>query len=185
MKKLLVIIFLLFLSVDARALEMAGVKVPETASIGGLVLQLNGCGIRKKFIINVYLGALYTPNQVASLEECRRTPGDKLIRMIFLYQEVEKEKIVDAFAEGFEKNSPELAGSGEVRKFLALFTADFLKGDIMDLELGEPGSVVARHNGRVLGGLNSQPLAQGILAIYLGEHPADDDLKRALLGLNR
>lgn len=185
MKKLLVLVILLFLPVDVRALEMAGVKVPETATIGSQILKLNGCGIRKKFIINVYLGALYTPHQVASLEECRRTPGDKLIRMTFLYKKVEKEKIVEAFAEGFQKNSPELAGSSEVRKFLALFTADFLKGDIVDLELGGSGSVVARQNGRVLGTLNSQPLAQEILAIYLGEHPAADDLKSALLGLNQ
>lgn len=185
MKKLLVIVFLLLLSVDVRALEMAGVKVPETASIGNQVLKLNGCGIRKKFFMNIYLGALYTPRQVASLEECRQVPGDKLIRMTFLYKKVEKEKIVEAFAEGFEKNSPALAHSSEARKFLALFTADFLKGDIVELEMGGSGSVTARHNGRVLGTLNSQPLAHAILAIYLGEHPADDDLKSAMFGQSR
>jgi hypothetical protein len=33
--------------------------------------------------------------------------------------------------------------------------------------------------------MESPPLARGILAIYLGEHPADDDRKKGVLGLNR
>jgi hypothetical protein len=45
--------------------------------------------------------------------------------------------------------------------------------------------VAVRFNDRVLGTLESLPLVRGILAIYLGEHPADDDLKKGMLGLKR
>jgi hypothetical protein len=185
MKKILAIVVLLLLSANAQALEMAGVSVPETANIGNQVLELNGCGIRKKLFFSIYLGALYTPRHVSSLKECQQVPGDKLIRMTFLYKKVEKEKIVAAFAEGFEKNSPELAMSSEVRKFLSFFSEDFSSGDIVELELGGSGKTVVRYNGRVLGTLDSPALAPGVLAIYLGEHPADDDLKKGMLGLNR
>ena len=78
-----------------------------------------------------------------------------------------------------------MSGSNEARKFLSLFRNDFGSGDTVDLELGSLGKVVVRHNDRVLGTLDSLPLARGILAIYLGEHPADDDLKKGMLGLKR
>ncbi len=184
MKKFFAIVALLLLTANAQALEMAGVSVPETASIGSRPLQLNGCGIRQKFFIDVYLGALYTAQRVSSLEACRKAPGDKLIRMTFLYKKVEKGKIVAAFAEGFAQNAPEFSRSPAEQEFLALFTADFLRGDTVELELHEAGSVSVRHNGRMLGGVASRSLGGGILAIFLGEHPADEDLKKGMLGLD-
>jgi hypothetical protein len=105
--------------------------------------------------------------------------------MTFLHKKVGRDKIVEAFAEGFARNVPELSGSTEAHKFLAFFRSDFKSGDTVDLELGNSGKVEVRQNDRVLGSLDSLPLARGILAIYLGEHPADDDLKKGMLGLNR
>ena len=39
--------------------DVAGVDVPDTLSVEGKTLQLNGAGIRKKFVVKVYVGALY------------------------------------------------------------------------------------------------------------------------------
>jgi hypothetical protein len=185
MKNLLVLVVLLLLTANSQALEVAGVSIPETISIGSHVLKLNGYGIRKKFFVSVYVGSLYTAATVSSLAEALNDPDDKLIRMVFVHKKVGRDKIVEAFAEGFARNTPELSGSSEARQFLALFRNDFSSGDTVDLELGKSGKVVIRHNDRVLGALESPLLAQGILAIYLGEHPADDDLKKGMLGLNR
>lgn len=185
MKNLLILVVLLLLTAKAQALEVAGVSIPETTSIGSHVLKLNGYGIRKKFFISVYVGSLYTGRPVSSLSAALDDPGDKLIRMVFVHKKVGRDKIVEAFAEGFVRNTPELSGTSEARQFLAFFRNDFISGDTVDLELGKSGRVEVRHNDRVLGTLESLPLARGILAIYLGEHPADDDLKRGMLGLNR
>jgi len=184
MKRFVAMVALLLLAANVQALEMAGVSVPETASVDGRPLRLNGCGIRQKFFIDVYLGALYTAHRVTSLEACRKAPGDKLVRMTFLYKKVDREKIVAAFSEGFAQNAPELSRAAAVQEFLALFTADFLRGDLVELEVGEDGGVVVRHNGRVLGNVDSRSLGEGILAIFLGEHPADEELKEGMLGLN-
>jgi len=184
MKKVVAMVALLLLAANVQALEMAGISVPGTASVADRPLRLNGCGIRQKFFVDVYLGALYTAQRITSLEECRKAPGDKLIRMTFLYKKVDREKIVAAFAEGFAQNAPELSRSPAVQEFLALFTADFLRGDQVELELGEGGGVEVRHNGRRLGSVASRPLGEGILAIFLGDHPADEELKQGMLGLN-
>ncbi len=175
-----VIIFMLVCPVFAQ--EVAGVKLEPAVTVKNHTLKLNGYGLRKKFFVKVYVGSLYSGKRLTTASEALRDSGDKLIRMNFLHSKVEKEKIVEAFNEGITNNSPELAGSADAKKFLALFTADFHRGDVVDLTLGADGSVSVSHNNRHLGTVASTKLAKGVLAIYLGEKPADDDLKAGMLG---
>ncbi|NJD90058.1 MAG: hypothetical protein FIA91_00860 [Geobacter sp.] len=182
MRILLALIFVVALSANAGAVEIAGVSIDPTVTVNNQQLKLNGSGIRKKFFVKVYIGSLYAAKKLSSGSEALKDPGAKLIRMNFLHSKVDKEKIIEAFSEGFANNSPGLAGSSEAKKFLALFTADFVRGDVVDLLLGADGSVSAKHNGRQLGTVTSPRLASGVLAIYLGDKPADDGLKKGMLG---
>lgn len=182
MRVLLVVVAMLVLAGVSDAKEIAGVQVAPSVTVNDQTLMLNGSGIRRKFLIKVYVGSLYSAKPLRSAAEALRDPHDKLIRMNFLYSRVEKEKIIDAFKEGLRNNSPGLVDSAEARKFLSLFTADFKKGDVVDLGLGGDGTVTAKHNGKVLGTVVSKRLAEGILAIYLGEKPADEELKKGMLG---
>lgn len=183
MKRILIILLSLLIAGNALAIEVAGVTVPADVEIAGEKLQLNGYGIRKKFVfVKVYVGSLFTSAKASAPEEILALPGNKLIRMDFLYSKVDKKKIIDAFAEGFEKNSPQLVATPEVRQFLALFKNDFIEGDTVDLELTGDGKVTARHNGKDLGSIQSKGLVDGILLIYLGAQPADADMKAGMLG---
>jgi len=182
MKRLLLLIIgVCLVAVPAAALEVAGVQLQNQVSVAGQDLQLNGYGIRKKLFFKIYVGSLYTSAPVTTTEQALAVPGAKLIRMDFLYGKVDKEKIVDAFAEGFEKNSPGLIDAGPASAFLGWFDADFVRGDQVDLVLGADGTVSASHNGRPLGQVTDAALARGVLLIYLGERPADDDLKEGML----
>lgn len=182
MKKLVLVLALLLAATGANAVEVSGVRLDPTVSVDGETLTLNGHGIRKKFIIKVYVGSLYASRRVSSAEEALSAPGAKLIRMNFLLGKVEKEKIVEAFSEGFAKNAPDVARSAEARAFLSLFTSDFHKGDAVDLLLGAGGTVSVKHNGKVLGSVASASLGKGVLLIYLGPKPADEGLKKGMLG---
>jgi hypothetical protein len=183
MKNLFVAVVLtLFLASQSFALEVAGVQMDQAVTIHGQQLKLNGYGIRKKFFVKVYIGSLYASRHLASAAEAYGDNGNKLIRMNFLHAKVAKEKIIEAFNEGFTSNSPDLAGSAEVKKFLGLFTADFIHGDVVDLVIGADGSVSASHNGRPLGTVTSAKLGKAVLAIYLGDKPADASLKSGMLG---
>ena len=179
---LLALLFVLLLAGTAPALEIAGVPIEPSVTVNNHMLKLNGSGIRKKFFVKVYIGTLYASKRLASAAEALRDNGDKLIRMNFLHSKIGKEKITEAFREGIANNSPDLADSAEVTNFLALFTADFKRGDVVDLFLGGNGAVTVKHNSKVLGTVVSPRLATSILAIYLGEKPADDALKRGMLG---
>jgi hypothetical protein len=56
------------------------------------------------------------------------------------------------------------------------------RGDVLDLSLRGDGVVDVLFAGRVIGTLRSPELARAILAMYVGDHPADEHLKRRLLG---
>ncbi len=172
----------LILTTSAYAVEVAGVNLEPSVTVNGQALKLNGYGLRKKLFIKVYIGSLYATKRLTTSSAALGDSGDKLIRMNFLHSKVEKEKILDAFSEGFTNNSPELAGSGDVKKFLSLFTSDFMRGDVVDLALAADGTVSASHNGKSLGTIASTKLAKGVLAIYLGDKPADESLKKGMLG---
>lgn len=185
MKRTLLVIALLLVSGNGFGLEVAGTSIEPTVTLRNQPLKLNGSGIRKKFFIKVYIGSLYATKHLSSPSEVLNDTGDKLIRMQFLYSKVGKEKIINAFAEGFANNAPGVSASGEGKKFLAFFITDFVRGDTVDLQLGADGTVVATHNGKVLGSIKSNNLAHGILAIYFGNKPADEGLEKGMLGMQQ
>ena len=182
MRKLAVALSFLLLSSHAWALDVAGVNVAPTVSARQKTLTLNGAGIRKKLFIKVYVGSLYTERKVATPAQLLADPGEKLIRMNFVHSKVEKEKIIEVFAEGLANNSPAVAPSAEAKAFLSWFTADFVAGDTVDISLSPDGTVAASHNGKALGTARSPALVQGVLLIWFGEKPADGGLKKGMLG---
>ena len=182
MRKLAVALSILLLSSQAFALEVGGVNVAPTVSVHQKTLTLNGAGIRKKLFIKVYVGSLYTERKVTTPAQLLADPGEKLIRMSFVHSKVEKEKIVETFAEGLANNSPGVARSAEAKAFLSWFTADFVAGDTVDISLSPDGTVAASHNGKALGTVRSPELVRGVLLIWFGEKPADGSLKKGMLG---
>jgi len=182
MRKLAVALSFLLLSSQAFALDVAGVNVAPTVAVQQKTLLLNGAGIRKKLFVKVYVGSLYTERKVTTPAQLLADPGEKLIRMSFVYKKVEKEKIIEAFTEGLANNSPGVARSAEAKAFLSWFTADFVAGDTVDISLSPDGTVAASHNGKALGTVRSPALVQGVLLIWFGEKPADGGLKKGMLG---
>ncbi len=183
MRNLAVALSFLLLSSQSFALEVAGVNVAPTVSVQQKTLLLNGAGVRKKYLtVKVYVGSLYTERKVTTSAQLLADPGEKFIRMNFVYKKVEKEAIVEAFAEGLANNSPDVARSAEAKAFLSWFTADFVAGDTVDISLSPDGTVAASHNGKALGTVRSPALVQGVLLIWFGEKPADGSLKKGMLG---
>ncbi|MGE5283877.1 MAG: chalcone isomerase family protein [Actinomycetota bacterium] len=182
MRKLAVALSILLLSSQAFAVDVAGVSVAPAVSVHQKTLTLNGSGIRKKLFIKVYVGSLYTERKATSPAQLLADPGEKLIRMNFVYKKVEREKITEAFAEGLANNSPAVAGTAEAKAFLSWFTSDFVAGDTVDISLAPDGTVTASQNGKTLGTVRSPALARGVLLIWFGEKPADSGLKKGMLG---
>jgi hypothetical protein len=172
----------LLLTSSALAREVAEVQVPEAATVGGKALVLNGVGIRKKLFIKVYVGALYLPQQRADAAAILAEDAPWKVSM-FMKRDVDHEKIVGAFQEGFEHNSP-----GELPQHLASLKA--WEAILQDLKSGQElaityvpgeGTTLAAPGGKA-STVPGPTFGAAILRNWLGARPADDGLKRAMLG---
>lgn len=178
------ILVLLLSGFNTAALEVAGVDVPQSVTIGNKVLVLNGAGIRKKFFIKVYVGALYLPVKRGTVEEILAEQGSKRIVMSFLYKEVSAEKLVDGWNEGFAKNN----SAGEMKTLqerINQFNSMFVtvrKGDEIRLDYLPDQGTQVRINGILKGSVPGEDFARALLKIWLGPEPADANLKDAMLG---
>jgi len=166
----------------AQAREVAGVNLADTAALAGKTLQLNGAGLRSKLFIKVYVGALYLETKSSDAAAILAADQAWLVSMTFK-RDVEKEKIIGAFKEGFENNSkadlPALTGG--LAKFDAALK-DLKSGDVMVITYfpGQGATVVAPGGGSAT--VEGKVFADALLRNWLGDKPADGDLKKGMLG---
>lgn len=185
MQKGLCLIGIMLLVGAASARQMAGVEVPEQITlVEGQVLRLNGAGVRRKFFLKVYVGALYVPSVVNAASAVLAQDGPRQVMMHVLYSELSRDKLVDGWKAGFEANLSPTAFAElqpRIRQFNALFES-VAEGDVMQLTYlpGQGTTVVIR--GEAKGVIAGKDFNDALLRIWLGEHPADDGLKEAMLG---
>jgi hypothetical protein len=173
----------LLLALPAGAGTLADVTMPDKAEVKGQSLVLNGMGLRKKFVIKVYVAGLYLPQKEKSAQKI--LSGDTPHRMVmhFLYG-VSKDQMCDAWNEGLEANTPN--PSADVKKAFTTLCGwmepiDKGKQLVMTYVPGEGTQVEV--NGKVKGTIPGAAAADAILATWIGPDPAPGaDFKKALLG---
>ena len=80
------------------ARQIAGVDLPESLTgAEGVELKLNGVGIRSKLFIKVYIAGLYLQNPSDDATSILVDDGGRKMLMHFLYNEVDREKLVAAW----------------------------------------------------------------------------------------
>ena len=178
---------LLSLGALAAQVDIAGVKLEDTADVGGAKLQLNGAGIRYKAVFKVYVAALYVGKKIATPEEFYAATGPKRISITML-RDIDSNELGKAFTKGFEENSPK----GEMSKLIpglirmGQIFADQKKmvaGDtiVMDWVLGN--GLIISVKGKPQGeSFKEIEFFNALMRIWLGPNPADWKLKDALLG---
>jgi hypothetical protein len=182
MKKTIVLVMILAVILPLLALNVGGVILPDKMTLGKETLVLNGGGLRKKLIIKVYAGGLYLPAKSNNSAKILADTGAIAFRMNFIYKEVSKDQLVDAWTEGFINSNFEKKYAVEIAKFNKLFSEPAKKGDIYDITY-QPGiGVQVIKNNKVLGTIDNPGFRAAVFSIWLGEKTALPELKSALLG---
>ncbi len=164
------------------AAEVSGVKMPDTLTVEGKTLKLNGAGLRKKVVFKVYVAGLYLETPSHDAAAVVSADSVKSMRLSIL-RSLEARKITEAIEEGFEKNSkPQL---GALRARLARFNAmfpDVKEGDdiVMTYVPGKGTMVTAK--GAEKGVIEGKDFADALFSVWLGANPVQEDLKAKLLG---
>ena len=180
---LAVLLFLASAPFAGDAATLAGVTLPDTVQVEGTSLVLNGLGVRKKFVVKVYVAGLYLKQKSSDAGAILKAEEPKRLVMHFVHG-ASKEQMADAFAESFRNNSPDAAKSlkAEVDRFLGalepikegdemIFTYLPGKGTSFTVQGKEKLTIAAPGFGPLL------------FSVWLGPKPPNADLKQGLLGL--
>jgi hypothetical protein len=167
----------------AQAREVAGVSVPDTAQVAGRTLTLNGAGLRKRVFVKVYVGALYLESRSGDPEAIVAADQAKAVRMTFL-RDVEREKVLEAFRDGFERNSKATA-AGARQKLEAVekvLPAELRKGQVLVVAYAPGAGATVGVEGGASASVEGKEFADALFRNWLGPDPADADLKAGMLG---
>ena len=178
-------LFTILFSISLNARQLDDVSFPDTIILDGtdVALQLNGMGYRTKFVFKVYVGALYTETRVNSRDAVQTLKGPKRVVMHMVYDEVSSEKMVDGWNDGFEENSSEkqLENLQSRLKTFNSYFPDLKAGDVILLDFIPATGTRVTINGVEKGIIEGADFYTALLDVWLGEEPADEDLKDAML----
>ena len=162
--------------------ELAGVKLPDTLTVSGKTLKLNGLGLRKKAIFKVYVGGLYLEAPSKDAGAILAADAPKAVTMHFL-RSVDKAALVGAYNEGFEANAKEKAAAlrATLDKFLAL-VADVKDGSEFAVAYVPGSGTLVLRDGQEAGKFEGKAFADVVFALWLGPKPPSEDLKKGMLG---
>jgi hypothetical protein len=176
-------LILLGSSLSLAAATLAGVTMPDTVTVAGKTLVLNGMGVRSKLFIKVYVGGLYLERKSREAGAILQADAPKRIVLHFVYSEAGRDQLIETFREGFANNA---AGGGtavrpQIEQFLATvetmrsgeeMAVTYLPGD------GTTFTVKGKDKVKIAG----LPFAQALFSLWLGPKPPSGSLKNGLLG---
>jgi hypothetical protein len=180
------VLFLIALSNTAFS-KPADYAFEPNIKLGNENLILSGSALRSVLFIKAYSIGFYLPKKINSFEEVTALPNAPFRIMIVPHKELDAKAWTDSIDRGFSKNlsDKELA---QMKPYMEAINQELRQmkgvnvGDTCSLDfIPEQGVIVVKN------GIQSKPIGNrtffnNILGIWLGDVPADEDLKKTVLG---
>ena len=169
------------------ATDVAGVKFDDTATVAGQTLKLNGAGVRTKVIFKVYALGLYVPEKKTAVADLLASQGPRRVQIVSL-RDLSSQDFGDAFMKGLNANTDAAERTRllqQTKTFGEMFASipGLKMGDVLLVDWIPGTGTVCTLNGKKIGEtVPDVAFYNAILRIWVGEHPADSDLKPKLLG---
>lgn len=145
-------------------------------------LVLNGGGLREKYFIDLYVGALFLQQKSKDAIKIVNSDAPMVIQIKLVSNSVTREKFVESVKEGFKNASNGKASNEQINKFITSFSSEFKKGDKISFEYTPKKGVVVEKNGMQLCAIEGLEFKKALFSIWLGAVPADESLKVGMLG---
>lgn len=166
----------------AQAGTLAGVTVPDTATVGGQQLVLNGMGLREKFFFDIYVGSLYLPTKTTSSTTAITEDTPKRITMSFIYGHVTQAQVNEAFDEAVANQGEKGAALKARFEKLKSWMTDLYSGDVMQYDYIPGTGTTISVKGAVKGTIEGKDFMEALWSVYIGPKPATAALKSGMLG---
>ncbi len=171
-------------AIGAAAVDVEGVRLDDKASVGGRELVLNGAGLRKRAIFKVYVGSLYVPEKAATAQAVL-AKGPRRIQLNVL-RNLSSDQLIDALVDGLKENTTAAemeslaVPTGEMAAIMKAF-GGAKEGGVVTLDFVD-GATKIGLNGEVRGSIDGEAFNRALTKIWIGDHPVQEDLKKAMLG---
>ena len=167
--------------------EQDGVILPRTLNFEGTKLELNGFGTRSKFLIDVYVQALYLTRLSQDANDILEANATMAVRLQILSSIVSSNKLSKSLNKGLRKSIGDSkmeqlkAEIATLEKLLTLQTTK--KDDAFNLIYNpNDSSLWVFKNDVLLGKVPGFEFKKAFFGIWLSNNPVDEGLKNELLG---
>jgi len=184
MKNILITILLTLSFFTNAQMEVGGIKIPYTFKTDETALIINGAGIREKYFIDLYVGALYLKMKTNDAQKIINADEAMAIKLHIISGMITSEKMTDATDEGFKKSTGgnSAAYLAKINQFKTVFKEKINKGDIYDIVYEPAKGVTIYKNAKLSSTITGLDFKKALFGIWLCNQPADSDLKEKMLG---
>tara|TARA_B100000900_G_scaffold413149_1_gene436460 strand:+ start:492 stop:1028 length:537 start_codon:yes stop_codon:yes gene_type:complete len=172
-------------SLFAQTSNIEGIDFPHEISINDENFVLNGGGLREKLgFLNLYVGGLYLSKNNSDANQIVMSDNSMAIRIVIASRLVSRDRFIEALEEGFKNTTVGKYTSMEIESFKEYLSDSFeLDDEIMLVYSSEEESTYLYKNTEIRGQFSGLPFKQALFAIWLGDKPAQESLKKEMLGL--
>jgi hypothetical protein len=170
-----------------QAIEVEGQKFEPTVALAGQTLNLNGVGLRKRAIFKVYVAGLYAGQKTADAAAIINDKGARRVSLRML-RDVDASSFIDSFNDGLKNNHTEaqlaaLKAQTDTLTSTLKSIGEAKKGDTINFDYTPDGGTRITLNGQPKGdAIPGADFFSAVLRIWLGDKPADETLKKGMLG---
>ncbi|HEY3547947.1 MAG TPA: chalcone isomerase family protein [Propionicimonas sp.] len=170
----------------AKTRELSGVRMPETVTVAGRQLRLNGMGLSKKKVlfvaVKVDVVGLYLESPTHDPQVAIASDEPKRISIVMV-RDVNRDAFVKAVEAGMERNTG--AAMPALRQRLDRLERalpNLRKGDVLDFTYLPGVGTLARSPLQEMA-IPGKDFADALFSVWLGPRATDPGLKQGLLGL--
>jgi hypothetical protein len=167
-----------------QAKEINDIEIADSIQVAEQTLALNGAGIRSKFFLNLYVGALYLNEKSSDAEALIAADEAMTIRLYITSSLIDGEKMSEATLDGFVKSTGGHLGpiQKEVELLIGALREAVEDNDVFDLQYVPGAGVSVVRNGETKVVVPGLGFKKALFGIWLSEDPVQDDLKDGMLG---
>ncbi len=186
LKKLVAVLIAVFVAVPcAGAMDVAGVNLSDTLTVHGNKMLLNGAGVRSKFFMDLYVGALYLMEKGGDADGIVAGDQPMAISLNIISSMITSEKMESATRKGFENATGGNTAPIEqqIEKFIAVFKEKINVDDVYHFVYIPGKGVEVYKNTKLNSLLAGIEFKRALFGIWLSDKPAQSSLKKEMLGL--
>jgi hypothetical protein len=162
------------------ARDISGISLPEAVSVNGRELSLNGTGIGKKLLFEVYVIGLYLETRTSNAAAAIKAEEGKRIVLTML-RDVSRETFVQAVEKCMLRNSAPVMPTLRFRlDVLEQALPSLKKGEVVDFTYLPGSGTTMRGQGQEMA-IPGKDFADALFSAWLGPKPDSPALQRSLL----